>query len=248
MDVFMINEIQNPFLKSWSTNEVKMLMPPTVNRGEYETYLENKRVALVGGSQNLDIEKVKKYDVVIHLNSHNYLRHQSCFGNEMPAHVFYDNGNNYNVDFFNYLNAFGCAPKFAFFSPLHYGSLPIYCAYRNFGTKLDWIFSTEFLGRNPFGYRYEWANAFLAQLDTLPFLGMLAMQHLLLHPVSEIFVCGMDFYKGEAKRDDRHYGAHDIIKNVEAVQRMSLDRRVVVDAPMLSAVREWIEIKEAQNE
>jgi hypothetical protein len=52
----------------------------------------------------------------------------------------------------------------------------------------------RYFAPNPYGPEHEWVNRLYGEIETKPFSGILAAQHLLFYPIEELYITGMTFY------------------------------------------------------
>lgn len=89
----------------------------------------------------------------------------------------------------------------------------------------------EFQGRNPDGPENEHVNILRKRLRCFPFIGVIAINHLLLHAVADLWVTGFDFYFNPYSFTlPQRVGAHEVRPQVDFVrQTLETDARLRVD-------------------
>jgi len=157
--------------------------------------LAGASVAVVGGfDAGVDIKEAEKRNFVIHINQHFIRRmcrvdglYQAAaepiefegFDDKwfMPAFLLYGLEGGYKQEYANYAKRKEL---------IHFP-----------------VSAQQHLNCSPSGAFFQWSNVAAWQMGAKPFTGMLAVYHLAMFPVTEIFITGMDFHMSSDAEDPR---------------------------------------------
>jgi hypothetical protein len=86
------------------------------------------------------------------------------------------------------------------------------------------------VGLNPFHPCIEWCNQFWNELETNPFVGMIALKMALMFPIKSIELIGFDFYNGECGEIRKNIGCHNLEKQINWFKHVyNTDFRITID-------------------
>ena len=148
--------------------------------------LYNKSVAIVGGHDSIDWQRVNECDLVCRINYH-WQRQGGRFD------IHYTGACDQKPSFPHHLNGY-----VAYSLECRYSE-----DYANY-TRAEKLQTAPFLRDsyckpNPHGPEFEWLNSFSNELNTKPFTGFVAIRQITNNPVNRVFVTGMTLYDGEAQ-------------------------------------------------
>lgn len=173
----------------------------------YVNLVSGKRIALVGGAplSDLDEERIEECDLVCHTNDH-WLKHggrgELVY---MEGGKLYEEKRSYGYEnvlkFAQIFHGRARGKEFAAWCDEH--EIP-HCPYGSTQETEDAMFSPV-----------SWWPQTLAKLyDFFPFTGVCAAYHLLLHPIQQLYVCGMTLYQQEDGTFPWRIGMHFMTPNV----------------------------------
>lgn len=190
-------------------------------------YLDGKNLCLVGGARYADeipAAFFRRY-VVMQVNHHPKRRtHQPCHWWVTRPNAFL------SID---ELKVFA-APMIVstpinkqWFLPMNEYAFSLGAAF------IPWV-DGQYTKANPYHYSLEWCNAFHNQLDTMPFVGVLALQMALRFPVRSIFLTGFDFYAEHRKDKTGSIESHGLKPQMKWMKEIwNQDFRVRYDRTLM---------------
>lgn len=198
----------------------------------YAELLTNRTVALVGGDDEIDWDKVESCDLVVRVNDH-YIRqghrvdilYHSCASDLL-----------YELDPLMDTKFFWLQGMMRLFSKVESNTMESFCAERGIpcGTFLNATAPLYALmpELNPLPPEYQWLKDF-NETYSYPFTGVVALKHLEMHSCRSIYVDGMTFYAQNGAIPVRHQ-RHHTSKQLEYLLQLEHGGKVCFSAKLRS--------------
>lgn len=112
-----------------------------------------------------------------------------------------------------------------------------YVAQQQFATLFP-FHESAFPKLNPYHHSLEWCNQFWNQLQTNPFIGVLAIKMILLFPVKSLWIRGFDFFREPNGTIRKKLSCHVIGRQIEWLRELyNSDMRITVDDDLLAVLK-----------
>lgn len=203
-------------------------------QSQYLELLRDRSIALVGGDDAVDWNRVEACDLVVRVNDH-YLRqrhridiiYHSC-GTDL----------NYDLEPLRQLKFAWFQGMTLLFNAQEYATMKRFCLdnaipyglYYN-ATAPCYNLMPEL---NPISAEHKWLKDFAEAYDTYPFTGIVALRHLELMPCNSIYIDGMTLYTQNGITPIR-YARHHTPNQIKYLQDLQSDPRITFNA-QLSAI------------
>lgn len=214
----------------------------------YRYFMQGKRVAIIGGADNFDMNAVvDRSDVIVRINNHVKRQKGPC---DVLYHtVVCDDPPNMSL-----LDAMEDPPFFIFLNLVdtqhEYGERerPLWDEFASLVRKIHpqceighYAHGT-WGGKNPYDDAYDWLNDLQKMYETKFFTGVVAIAHILQRTeCAELAVYGMDLYLDESQGDiEFQKESHPLRGNVGLMVDLMKDDRLEYDAPVLAAIDKYI--------
>lgn len=214
----------------------------TVTQTDYKNFLEGRSVALIGGDDDIDWNRVNECSVVVRVNDHWKRQRGRC------DVLYYSCARDIGVDIFSYPELYSGGLEWCWLNKTHH----IFAQGQNFFTAKAkcaehkvkqlqyWHAPMELFHLcEPLQHLQEeelWTKELSTKYSFHPLTGLLALEHIRLSGAWTIYVTGMSLYREPNGALPGHAGAHSIPPQVSYLRDLMKDDRITYSPVLLRSI------------